>query len=53
MTKIGKLAAAAVAAALTPGAAGAASAQEHVFKLHHLLSAKAPARALIAERNSR
>ena len=36
-------------AAATAGLAGAALAQEHVFKLHHLLAAQAPAQAQMLE----
>lgn len=40
---------AAAAAAATLAFSGAASAQEHVFKLHHLLGAKAPAQTNMLE----
>lgn len=40
---------AAATAAMALGAAGTASAQEHVFKLHHLLGATAPAQTQMLE----
>lgn len=43
MSKITKILAAAVSTSVALAFAGGAFAQEHTFKLHHLLSAKAPA----------